>query len=148
TIPFSLIGALLGLAITGSTFSIYTVIGFIMLMGLVTKNGILLIDYTNTLRVRDKMPREDALLKAGPARLHPILMTTFAMIFGMLPIAIGQGSGSESRAPMAIAVIGGLITSMFLTLIIIPVVYTLLDDLSEKFKRKAKKPAEQLELSL
>jgi hydrophobic/amphiphilic exporter-1 (mainly G- bacteria), HAE1 family len=136
SIPFSIIGALAGLAITQSTFSIYTIIGIIMLMGLVTKNGILLIDYTNTLRKRDNMTRQDALLKAGPARLHPILMTTFAMIFGMLPIALGTGSGSESRAPMAIAVIGGLITSMFLTLIIVPVVYTLLDDLSAKFSKK------------
>jgi len=132
SIPFSIIGALGGLALTGSTFSIFTIIGIIMLMGLVTKNGILLIDYTNTLRTRDKMTREEALMKAGPARLHPILMTTFAMIFGMLPIALGTGAGSESRAPMAIAVIGGLITSMFLTLVIVPVVYSLLDDLQRK----------------
>ena len=132
SIPFSIIGALGGLALTGSTFSIFTIIGIIMLMGLVTKNGILLIDYTNTLRSRDKLTKEEALMKAGPARLHPILMTTFAMIFGMLPIAIGSGAGSESRAPMAVAVIGGLITSMFLTLLLVPVVYSLLDDLQRK----------------
>ena len=137
SIPFSIIGALGGLALTGSTFSIFTIIGIIMLIGLVTKNGILLIDYTNTLRLRDKMTREEALMKAGPARLHPILMTTFAMIFGMLPIAIGSGAGSESRAPMAIAVIGGLITSMFLTLVLVPVVYSLLDDLQKKRHKEA-----------
>jgi HAE1 family hydrophobic/amphiphilic exporter-1 len=109
------------------TLSIFTMIGVIMLMGLVTKNGILLVDYTNTLRRRDAMPRNAALLKAGPTRLRPILMTTFAMIFGMLPVAL---LGSESRAPMAVTVIGGLTTSTLLTLVVVPVVYTLLDDLT------------------
>jgi HAE1 family hydrophobic/amphiphilic exporter-1 len=104
-------------------------IGIIMLMGLATKNGILLVDFTNTLRERDGMSRTAAILKAGPIRLRPILMTTLAMIFGMLPTAFGQGEGSESRAPMAMAVVGGLTTSTLLTLIVVPVVYTLLDDL-------------------
>ncbi|HUJ73338.1 MAG TPA: efflux RND transporter permease subunit, partial [bacterium] len=129
SLPLSAVGALGALALTGMTISIFTMIGFIMLMGLVTKNAILLVDYTNTLRNRDGMERNAALLKAGPTRLRPILMTTFAMIFGMLPIAVSHGAGSESRAPMAVAVIGGLITSTLLTLVVVPVIYTLLDDL-------------------
>lgn len=129
SLPLSVIGALGALVATGQTLSIFTMIGIIMLMGLVTKNAILLVDYTNTLRDRDGMERKAALLKAGPTRLRPILMTTLAMIFGMLPIALGRGAGSESRAPMATAIIGGLTTSTLLTLIVVPVVYTLLDDL-------------------
>ncbi|MBI2922955.1 MAG: efflux RND transporter permease subunit [Planctomycetes bacterium] len=130
SIPLSLVGALGALVFMNMTMSIFTMIGIIMLMGLVTKNGILLVDYTNTLRRRDGLEREAALLRAGPVRLRPILMTTLAMIFGMLPIALGTGAGSESRAPMAVAVIGGLITSTLLTLVVVPVVYTFLDDLS------------------
>ncbi len=132
SLPMAVIGAIGGLLLTGYTMSIFSMIGIILLMGLVTKNAILLIDYTNTLRERDKMPRNEALLRAGPVRLRPILMTTAAMIFGMLPIALGLGgggAGGEQRAPMAVAVIGGLITSTLLTLIVVPVVYTLLDDL-------------------
>ena len=127
SVPLSVIGALGALLLAGMTFSIFTMIGVIMLMGLVTKNGILLVDYTNTLRRRDDLERNAALLKAGPTRLRPILMTTFAMIFGMLPIAL---FGSESRSPMAVTVIGGLTTSTLLTLVVVPVVYTLLDDLT------------------
>jgi len=127
SVPLSIVGALAALLISGMTLSIFTMIGIIMLMGLVTKNGILLVDFTNTLRRRDGMERNAALLKAGPTRLRPILMTTLAMIFGMSPIAL---FGSESRAPMAVTVIGGLITSTLLTLVVVPVVYTLLDDLS------------------
>jgi HAE1 family hydrophobic/amphiphilic exporter-1 len=128
SLPLSVVGALGALVLAGQTMSIFTMIGIIMLMGLVTKNAILLIDYTNTLRDRDGMARDAALLKAGPVRLRPILMTTLAMIFGMLPIALGRGAGAESRAPMAVAVIGGLTTSTLLTLIVVPVVYSLLDD--------------------
>jgi len=98
-------------------------------MGLVTKNGILLVDYTNVLREKG-FSRFDALIKAGPTRLRPILMTTFAMIFGMMPVALALGEGSEFRSPMGQAVIGGLITSTLLTLFIVPVVYIILDDLS------------------
>lgn len=132
SLPFSIIGALGILAITQMTQSIFTIIGIIMLLGLVTKNAILLIDYINTLRVRDKLDKVDAILIAGPTRLRPILMTTLAMIFGMLPIALSQGAGSESRGPMAMAIIGGLVTSMILTLIIVPVVYSLADELPSK----------------
>jgi len=126
-LPLALVGALGALLLAHMTVSIFTMIGIIMLMGLVTKNGILLVDFTNTLRRRDGMERDAALLKAGPIRLRPILMTTFAMIFGMGPIAL---FGSESRAPMAVTVIGGLTTSTLLTLVVVPVVYTLLDDLA------------------
>ncbi|MBI5368969.1 MAG: efflux RND transporter permease subunit [Planctomycetes bacterium] len=129
-LPLSVIGALGALVATGQTMSIFTMIGIILLMGLVTKNGILLIDFTNTLRERDGLERDAAVRRAGPIRLRPILMTTLAMIFGMLPVAVGTGAGSESRAPMATAVIGGLTTSTLLTLVVVPVVYTLLDDLA------------------
>jgi HAE1 family hydrophobic/amphiphilic exporter-1 len=108
-----------------------SMIGIIMLMGLVTKNGILLVDYTNVLRDRG-LKRTEALIKAGATRLRPILMTTFAMIFGMIPVAFSLGEGSEFRAPMGQAVIGGLITSTLLTLFIVPVVYSILDDLQTR----------------
>jgi HAE1 family hydrophobic/amphiphilic exporter-1 len=134
SLPVSLIGAMGLLMVTGERISIYSLIGIIMLMGLVTKNAILLVDYTITLR-RQGLGREEALLKAGPVRLRPIIMTTAAMVFGMLPTALKIGEGAESRAPMAIAVIGGLITSTLLTLVVVPVVYTLIDDLENKFKK-------------
>ncbi|MBO7392848.1 MAG: efflux RND transporter permease subunit [Abditibacteriota bacterium] len=127
SLPMAMIGALLALLTTGNTLSIMSMIGIIMLMGLVTKNAILLVDYTNTLRDRG-MERRDAILEAGPTRLRPILMTTLAMVFGMLPTALALSEGSELRAPMSIAVIGGLIVSTLLTLVVIPVVYTLVDD--------------------
>jgi len=134
SLPVSLIGAMGLLMVTGERISIYSLIGIIMLMGLVTKNAILLVDYTITLRSRG-VGRDEALLKAGPVRLRPIIMTTAAMVFGMLPTALKIGEGAESRAPMAIAVIGGLITSTLLTLVVVPVVYTLIDDLENKFKK-------------
>jgi HAE1 family hydrophobic/amphiphilic exporter-1 len=129
SLPMALVGAILGLLVAGMTLSIVSMIGIIMLVGLVTKNAILLVDYTNTLRARGR-DRRDAILEAGPTRLRPILMTTSAMIMGMLPTALGLGSGAEFRAPMAVAVIGGLIWSTLLTLVVIPVVYTLIDDLT------------------
>ncbi len=128
-LPLSVVGAFGLLLLSDMTVSIYTMIGIILLMGLVTKNGVLLVDFTNTLRRRDGLKRDAAILKAGPVRLRPILMTTLALIFGMLPIAVGTGAGSESRQPMAIAVIGGLTTSTLLTLIVVPAVYTIIDDL-------------------
>jgi HAE1 family hydrophobic/amphiphilic exporter-1 len=127
-LPMSIIGAVMMLLIFKSSVSVMSLIGIIMLMGLVTKNGILLVDYTNVLRERG-LSRFDALVKAGPTRLRPILMTTFAMIFGMVPVALALGEGAEFRAPMGQAVIGGLITSTLLTLFIVPVVYSILDDL-------------------
>jgi len=96
-------------------------------MGVVMKNGILLIDYTNTLRARGRS-LYDAVLEAGPTRMRPVLMTAVSTIFGMLPVALGKGDGSEWRNPMGIISIGGLLTSTFLTLLVVPVVYTLIDD--------------------
>jgi HAE1 family hydrophobic/amphiphilic exporter-1 len=127
SLPLAIVGMAGMLLITGDTISIMSLIGLIMLMGLVTKNAILLIDYTKVLRGRG-LDRRTALITAGRTRLRPIMMTTSAMIFGMLPLFFALGKGSEFRAPMARAVVGGLITSTLLTLIVVPVVYTLLDD--------------------
>jgi HAE1 family hydrophobic/amphiphilic exporter-1 len=126
-LPLSFLGVALALLITNGNLNVMTMIGIVMLMGLVTKNGILLVDFTNQERERGT-PRHDALLAAGRIRLRPILMTTFAMIFGMIPLAMAIGEGAEQRAPMARAVIGGLITSTLLTLFVVPVVYTLIED--------------------
>ncbi|HET9797318.1 MAG TPA: efflux RND transporter permease subunit [Gemmatimonadaceae bacterium] len=127
-LPLSFIGVALALLVTRGNMNVMTMIGIIMLMGLVTKNGILLVDFTNQLRA-DGTARADSLLSAGRIRLRPIIMTTTAMIFGMLPLALALGAGAEARAPMARAVIGGLITSTLLTLFVVPVMYTFLDDL-------------------
>lgn len=134
SLPLSLVGALLALLFTRSTFGMISVIGIIFLLGLTNKNAILLVDYINQLRCSG-FSRTEAILKAGPVRLRPILMTTFATILGMLPIALGLGAGSELRSPMAVAIIGGLLTSTLLSLIVVPVVYSVLDDLHpHKFK--------------
>ena len=134
-LPFSIIGALLALFAGRFNFDMLAMIGIILLMGLVTKNSILLVDYTNQLRRRGLGVRE-AILEAGPVRLRPILMTTLAMIFGMIPVAAGVGAGSELRQPMGVAVIGGLITSTLLTLVIVPVVYSLIAGLSRRITGK------------
>jgi HAE1 family hydrophobic/amphiphilic exporter-1 len=120
SLPMSLIGVFLGLLIAGTTLNIFSAIGFIMLMGLVTKNAILLVDFFNQSRARGT-PVNEALLEAGMIRLRPILMTTLAMVFGMMPLALGLGEGASQRAPMAHAVIGGLISSTLLTLVVVPV---------------------------
>lgn len=125
-LPFSIVGALLGLLLTGKGLDMLAMIGIILLMGLVTKNSILVVDFTNQLRRRGYATR-DALLEAGPVRLRPILMTTLAMIFGMLPLALGVGAGSELRQSMGIGVIGGLLTSTLLTLVAVPVAYSLVE---------------------
>ena len=129
SLPLSIVGMAGMLFLTGDTINIMSLIGLIMLMGLVTKNAILLVDYAKVLRGRG-MERSEAVITAGRTRLRPILMTTLAMIFGMMPLAFALGSGSEMRAPMARAVIGGLLTSTVLTLLVVPVVYTVLDDFS------------------
>ena len=126
SLPMSLIGVFLGLLIAGTTLNLFSAIGFIMLMGLVTKNAILLVDFFNQARARGA-PVNEALLEAGSIRLRPILMTTLAMIFGMLPLALGLGEGASQRAPMAHAVIGGLISSTLLTLVVVPVVLVYID---------------------
>ena len=138
SLPVAMVGALGGLALTGTTLSMFSMIGIIMLMGLVTKNAILLVDFTNTLRARGLTMR-DALLEAGKTRLRPIVMTTATMIFGMMPLALALGAGSEMRQGMAIVVIGGLTSSTLLTLVLIPVIYTYVDALRQRvpalFKR-------------
>jgi len=135
SLPLSIVGMAGMLLLTRDTVNMMSLIGLIMLMGLVTKNAILLVDFTKTLRGRG-MSRRDALIAAGRTRLRPILMTTFAMIFGMLPLAMALGKGAEMRAPMARAVIGGLITSTLLTLLVVPVVYTVLDDFRGWIRRR------------
>ncbi len=139
-LPLSFIGVALALLITKGTISVMAMIGIIMLMGLVTKNGILLIDFANQQR-EGGASRTDALLTAARIRLRPIIMTTVAMIFGMIPLALAIGEGAEQRAPMAHAVIGGLITSTILTLFVVPVVYTLLDDLAALVMKRARSQA-------
>jgi HAE1 family hydrophobic/amphiphilic exporter-1 len=131
SLPFALIGGIAGLLIARQFMSMMAMIGFIMLMGLVTKNGILLVEFTNQLRHAGRSTR-DALLEAGQVRLRPILMTTVAMIAGMIPVALARGDGAEMRAPMAVTIIGGLITSTILTLGIVPVVYSLIDGVRER----------------
>jgi HAE1 family hydrophobic/amphiphilic exporter-1 len=131
SMPFSFIGAFGALFLFNQTLNIFSFIGLILLMGLVKKNAILLVDYTNVLRERGLALRE-AVIQAGPVRLRPILMTTLAMIFGMMPIAIGIGEGAETRAPMAMATIGGLLTSLLLTLVVVPVAYDLFEEYKEK----------------
>jgi HAE1 family hydrophobic/amphiphilic exporter-1 len=135
SLPLSLIGVILALLIFRSTLNIFSIIGFIMLMGLVTKNAILLIDFVNQER-KAGANRRAAILAAGRIRLRPILMTTLAMIFGMLPLALGLGEGGEQRSPMGQAVIGGVITSSLLTLVVVPVIYTYLDDLAAWLGRR------------
>lgn len=135
SLPLSIVGMAGMLALTGDTLSIMSLIGLILLMGLVTKNAILLVDYTKVLR-RGGMERREALITAGRTRLRPIMMTTLAMIFGMLPLALGLGQGAEMRAPLGRAVIGGLITSTVLTLLVVPVVYALFDDFAAWLHRR------------
>jgi hydrophobic/amphiphilic exporter-1 (mainly G- bacteria), HAE1 family len=130
SVPVALVGAFGGLLLTGNTFNLFSMIGIIMLMGLVAKNGILLVDYTNTLRARG-MTRLAALLDAGPTRLRPIVMTSCTVIAAMMPLALKLHEGAESRAPMAIVIIGGVATSTLLTLLLVPVMYSYLDDLSQ-----------------
>ncbi|MGI9150986.1 MAG: efflux RND transporter permease subunit [Limnohabitans sp.] len=144
-LPLTLIGVVLALLLFGSSLSMFSVIGVIMLMGLVTKNAILLVDFAIRSRepqeqadgtLKPGLSRHDALLLAAEVRLRPILMTTLAMIFGMVPLAFALSEGSEQRAPMGQAVIGGVITSSLLTLVVVPVVYCYLDDLADWLKRK------------
>jgi len=141
-LPLSFIGVALALLITKGTISVMAMIGIIMLMGLVTKNGILLIDFTNHQREQGSS-RTEALRSAARIRLRPIIMTTVAMIFGMIPLALALGEGGEQRAPMARAVIGGLITSTLLTLFVVPVVYTILDDVAALLTRRARRTERQ-----
>ncbi|MET4575790.1 efflux RND transporter permease subunit [Ottowia thiooxydans] len=144
-LPMTLIGVVLALMLFGSTMSMFSIIGIVMLMGLVTKNAILLVDFAIRARAGEvgeasdlvePLPRNEALLMAARVRLRPILMTTLAMVFGMLPLAFAASEGAEQRAPMGQAVIGGVITSSLLTLVVVPVMYCYLDDLVEWARRK------------
>jgi HAE1 family hydrophobic/amphiphilic exporter-1 len=125
--PLSFVGAFAALAVLRFHLDMMSQIGLLMLMGLVMKNGILLVDYINTVRETRGLDVRAAVLEAGPTRLRPVLMTTVAMVFGMLPVAFGQGDGAEFRAPVGVIAIGGLLASTFLTLLVVPVVYTLVD---------------------
>lgn len=133
-LPLSIGGALMGLIVTKQPLGMFALIGIVMLMGLATKNSILLVEYC-LMAMQNGTSRDDAIRSAGEARMRPILMTTVAMIAGMVPIALGIGAGSEARSVMAVAVIGGLITSTFLTLIAVPVVFTYVDDFRHLLRR-------------
>jgi hydrophobic/amphiphilic exporter-1 (mainly G- bacteria), HAE1 family len=142
SLPVSLGGALLGLMVFGKPIDMYALIGIVMLMGLVTKNAILLVEYCLG-SIKSGMSRDEAIYSAGRTRMRPILMTTTAMIAGMLPIAVGLGAGAEARAPMAIAVVGGLFMSTLLTLIVVPVVFTYMHDLQQLIGRNWRSPADE-----
>ncbi|MDR3690852.1 MAG: efflux RND transporter permease subunit [Fimbriimonas sp.] len=137
SVPLCASGVVLGLFLSNRAFGLTAFIGLLMLIGIVVKNGILLVDYTNQLRGRG-MPRDEAILTASPTRLRPILMTSSAAVLGMLPLALGIGKGSETQAPLATAVVGGLTTSTMLTLFIVPVVYTLFDDLAKMLRKNSR----------
>lgn len=136
-IPLSFIGAMLALALTNKTLNIFTILGIIMLIGLVCKNAIMLVDYTNQRRKAGESIRT-ALIQANHARLRPILMTTIAMVFGMFPIALASGAGAEWKNGLAWVIIGGLISSLFLTLVIVPVIYEIMEKIIAKFSKGEK----------
>jgi HAE1 family hydrophobic/amphiphilic exporter-1 len=137
SVPFALTGAVGGLVLTGRSLNVASFLGIIMLTGIVVNNAIVLVDYINTLRSRGT-ERNEAILKAGPVRLRPILMTTLTTILGLIPMALGIGEGAELQAPLATAVICGLLFSTVLTLVVIPVMYTIVDDIGIRLRRKFK----------
>ncbi|MBN2396186.1 MAG: efflux RND transporter permease subunit, partial [Candidatus Atribacteria bacterium] len=139
SIPFSLIGVIIALLLTGKSLSVMSYLGIIMLVGIVVNNSIVLLDYVNQLR-REGIERGKAIVAAGKIRLRPILMTTFTTIFGLIPMSLGFGEGAEMRSPMAITIIGGLTSSTFLSLIIVPIFYTFLDDISQRITGRRGKP--------
>ncbi len=133
-LPLAMVGALGGLLATGNTLNLFSMIGIILLFGLVTKNSILLVDYANQLR-REGLDKVEAMERAAPVRMRPVLMTAISMIFGVLPAALGIGPGAETRAPMAIATAAGMFSSTVLTLLVVPVFYLVFDDLADLVKR-------------
>jgi HAE1 family hydrophobic/amphiphilic exporter-1 len=139
SLPLSMIGVMLGLSVAGLTINIMSLIGVILLMGIVAKNAILLIDFAKWAREREGIPLREALIQAGAIRLRPILMTTFALIAGMIPVALGRGEGAQFRAPLGAAVIGGVVTSTLLTLIAIPTFYEVLDGVRARFGAMARR---------
>ncbi len=136
TLPLGLIGVLLALFLTGNSISIISLMAIIMLVGIVVNNGILLIDYTQQLRKEKGMSLHEAILQASPTRLRPIIMTNLATALGMLPLALGLGTGGEFRAPMAVSVIGGLLTSTLFTIFLIPAIYYTFESWKLKFAKK------------
>ena len=145
-LPLSLPAGLLALMAFGMTINVYSAIGLMMLFGIVKKNSILQVDYTNTLREQG-MERHEALIAANHVRLRPILMTTIAIVAGMIPIAFGKGAGAGSRASMAVTIMGGQVLCLLLTLLVTPVVYSYFDDLREwspaaAFRRLTGRPRE------
>ncbi|MBQ7503509.1 efflux RND transporter permease subunit, partial [bacterium] len=146
TLPLAMIGVFVALLICHENLSIFALIGIIMLVGIVTKNGILLVEFANQLREEEGLDAHHAMLKAGPLRLRPILMTAVSTIMGVVPIALALSEGSEARSAMGVAVIGGLSTSTFLTLFIVPTAYITFDGIMARFyrligkKEKAKGP--------
>lgn len=144
SIPLSFIGALMALALTNNSLNVFTILGIIMLIGLVCKNAILLVDFANH-RKEAGESTHDALVQANHARLRPILMTTIAMVFGMIPIALAKGAAAEMNNGLAWVIIGGLISSLFLTLVIVPVVYAIFDSIKNRI-RKGKEETNYAEL--
>jgi multidrug efflux pump len=145
-VPLAVFGALLTLFLFRQTLNIYSQIGLIMLIGLVTKNSILIVEFSNQLRARGKQIT-DAVIEAATIRLRPILMTSFATIFGVLPIALGLGAGAESRRPLGLAVVGGMFFSTFLTLVLVPVLYTFLAKYTPGHKTATESAAEDMSSS-
>ncbi|MDB4906651.1 MAG: acriflavin resistance protein [Gemmatimonadetes bacterium] len=136
SLPLSLIGVMLSLAITNNSINIMSMIGVILLMGIVAKNAILLIDFAKWSREKQGLPLREALIEAGAIRLRPILMTTFALVAGMIPVALGRGEGAQFRAPLGVAVIGGVLTSTLLTLLVIPTFYEIIDQARQGLARR------------
>lgn len=142
-VPLAIIGALLALNLSLSHLSLFALLGLIMLMGLVVKNAILIVDFTNQLRASG-VPVIDALVQAGKGRLRPIWMTTLSMVFGMLPIALATGTASEWKNGLAWVIIGGLVSSLLLTVYVVPVTYLLVDKMQEKWRNFIRKPKQSI----
>lgn len=147
SIPVALIGAFLALALSMQNLSIFSILGLIMLVGLVVKNAILIVDFVNQLK-RNGMPSKEAIIEGTMERFRPILMTTIAMVIAMIPIAIASGPGSEWKNGLAWVLIGGLTSSMILTLIIVPVVYRITDGIQERIEKWREKKKEPIEIAL
>jgi len=144
SLPLSMVGALGALLLAGMTINLFSIIGIILLCGLVTKNSILLVDFANQLRLEEGLDSVEAMRRAAPVRMRPVLMTAFSMILGVLPAALGVGPGSESRQPMAVATAAGMFSSTLLTLLVVPVLYIVLDDLSEWVRKRGRRRPSEL----
>jgi HAE1 family hydrophobic/amphiphilic exporter-1 len=142
SLPLSLIGVMIAMLVTGSTINLMSMIGVVLLMGIVAKNAILLVDFAKWAEEAG-MERKAAIVKAGGTRLRPILMTSVAIVAGMLPVAIGAGEGADFRAPLGQAVIGGVITSTFLTLLVIPTFYDMMASLRDRLMSRLPAPAHE-----